>query len=292
MRAVLPMMIDCHASLGKVGRRVTDASACQSLSEGTRVIDCPYCAETIKAEALVCPHCRGDIAALRPWIERVQALEAKLARYEAPPPVAVPAATTRPRPRRGSPVATFLWLVVLPIVLLLVAHGVIILWLDLNNLVMRGLAILIPLPFGIRRPRSKGVDFAIAATVAVVSVALMSVATGLHDQVPVLPQNGQEWREVGEYALSILLSYATGMLLARWLFSPTKGREPKLDHHMRKLLAMLVHSTRGEDETDDALAARVHLAEDRVRTLIGLAQKVAPLVSAIGSYAFGINSPF
>ena len=50
--------------------------------------------------------------------------------------------------------------------------------------------------------------------VGVVAVAGMTAIIGYIDEIPVMPQNAQEWRETIEYATSITLATLTGYLLA------------------------------------------------------------------------------
>ena len=40
---------------------------------------CPYCAEEVKDEAVVCKHCHSELFVVRPLLEKVNALSARLA---------------------------------------------------------------------------------------------------------------------------------------------------------------------------------------------------------------------
>lgn len=197
---------------------------------------CPYCTSDISREALVCPVCRRDLYLFKPLLARIADLEAQLqeSRAAAPelsdlqerirlleagaidgaPPAAASAA---PGGGRGN------WLLHwgLPLLLLLLAHGLIVLVFDLDTLYLRTVSLLIPLPFGFlllqRGPRSLWHAGAAAFAMAALAVLGMSGLVAYVDGVPWLPQGRVEWREFAEYAASIGFSYLTGMLLGSGL---------------------------------------------------------------------------
>jgi hypothetical protein len=186
---------------------------------------CPYCVSVIDDEALACPHCARDLYLFKPLLARIQALEAALGEagsrigaleqgQVAPAPAAVPDAA--PEELASWPA----WALLLPaLLLLLAAHGLIVVALDLPTLWLRLASLLIPLPFGYLLVRGSGrglvVSLLLAAAVAVLAVTGMSALVALIDGTPVLPANAREWREFLYYAISILLSFSTGMIISR-----------------------------------------------------------------------------
>lgn len=187
---------------------------------------CPCCISEINDEALVCPVCRRDLYLFKPLMARIDFLEKQVsARDEVL--AQLREATVKP----GGGVAVLQeeeqvvlpgikewlrnWLV--PLVLLLLAHGLIVVVYDLNVLYLRLVSLLVPLPFGLllasRARRPSWLLAALAVALAGLAVIGMSALTALIDGTPVLPVGMREWREFLEYAASIGLSYLSGIII-------------------------------------------------------------------------------
>ena len=187
-------------------------------------MDCPFCAEEIKDDAIVCKHCRRDISIPKPILEQNRALSsmvaaleeevAQLRRLVAERPSAPPTPASPP----GFPEYAVGYLLT-PIVLLVAAHYLLIMRFDINPIYLRVASMLIPLPFGyiaMRRAKPAWPVLAvIAAATGFASVMAMSAVVGAIDGVPILPSSPFEWRETIEYMLSITLAYVLGGLIAQ-----------------------------------------------------------------------------
>ena len=208
---------------------------------------CPYCTSEISDAALVCPVCTRDLYLFKPLLQKIDALEKQLqdvatagsktfeeriARLEAElealrkAPAVAPAHTAytaaadsaqpaAPRSYVGSALMTL----GVTLLLLLAAHGLIVMVYDLKPVYLRIASLLIPLPFGVAlyvwHPRRFGVSVLLALITACAAVLGMSAVTGFVDKVPALPQDLRDWREFIEYAASIGLSFVTGLLLGK-----------------------------------------------------------------------------
>ncbi len=179
-------------------------------------MECPFCLEQIKDDALLCKHCGSDLKIPKPLIEENQELIRRIDKLQ----LEVGALRAQ-LARRSSP--TQYWTthfgvyVVPPILLLLLAHFALVEQFDKPPLYIRIASMLIPLPFGfaLRWFAHQGVAITttIGALIGVVSVAGMLMLVGYTDQVPIAPGNVREWREAIEYAASIALALVTANII-------------------------------------------------------------------------------
>lgn len=186
-------------------------------------MNCPFCLEEVKPDALVCRTCTRDIAVPKPLMEanalltaRVAELEAELAEAKAAVPSVVMVTEALPaNPRKL--VQALLFYVILPIVLLVAIHYLLVIRLDAKLIWLRIASIALPALFGFRvelawRPRWF-VLLPLAASVGCAAVLGMSWIVHLVDGDAILPVGAVVWRETMEYVASITLAYVLGSLL-------------------------------------------------------------------------------
>jgi len=282
-------------------------------------MQCPFCAEDILDQALVCRHCHRDLTVLRPVIdrfaaltrrideleaklgERLDAAETALADLKTAPPEIVadsPRAEVAPADAPGDPspsptptrppgpawVGLLAGGLLAPVLALVAAHWLVVMELDLKVWVIRVASLVLPLPFGILAFARSGHRLGLAALpaplVAVAAVLGMSAVTGWMDSQPILPQDGRDWREFIEYALSIGLSFATGALLAHH-FRPARD-DPATAGAARRIAVQLAGLTAPENETRAQM-------EKRIGSLAGFVGAMVPAVTAVISVITGVR---
>ena len=178
--------------------------------------------------------------------------------------------------------------IVLPSSLLLTAHLIVVILLDVSATYLRVASVIIPIPFGMTLYAINKIRFWGAAgfgcAVAFLSVTAMLVVVGYVDRVPILPETSREWREVLEYSLSILLAHVTGNLLAMLILRSlpnamaASGRPSAAAVRMARMW--------GQHVGPEAMRQRARRIQDLLKTLGPLAGLLA---SGIGSIYAGLK---
>jgi hypothetical protein len=106
---------------------------------------------------------------------------------------------------------------IIPILILVVAHYVIAYALDVSSAYLQVVAVAVPFCFGFLLSwlagRGAATAVAIAVTLGVVAVSGMTLSDGLNSGQPILPETRVEWRDNIVFAVSIALSFVAGHAL-------------------------------------------------------------------------------
>lgn len=242
-------------------------------------MECPFCAETIKDEAVVCKHCNRDLRVVLPVINEIQDIVLELDRLQRHLDRVNTSLAMYDRPLR------FLFLnggiyVLLPTLLLLAAHYLITVTLNVSPLYLRIASVIIPIPFGMAAFAKSNIGwrgaFGLGVLTAIFSVTGMLAVVAYIDGASMVPESLREWRETIEYGLSIALSFLTGNILVM-------------------LVLIVLPSTIAAGGKPNAAAYRIarmlgqHVGQEtmrrRARRIQDLMQTVGPLAGVIATAA-------
>jgi hypothetical protein len=253
-------------------------------------MECPFCAETIKDEATVCKHCSRDLRIVLPIVGEIQEAVAELDRLQRRLDQVNTSLALYDRPAR------FLFrnggiYVLLPALMLLVAHYLVIMKFDAPQLYLRIASFIIPLPFGMAAYAFNRIGFrgafGLGVLIAALSVFGMLAVVSYVDGTPIVPASFREWRETVEYGLSIALSFLTGnilVILVLWLLPTTIASGGKPNAAAYRIARML-----GQHVGQETMRRRARRIQDLMQTVGPLAGVVA---TAAGSIYTGLKGVF
>jgi len=269
---------------------------------------CPYCISEIEDLALACPHCARDLYLFKPLLEKINQLEkvvaeqaktvaagaeTRIAALEAEV-AALKQATADAAPVQpvveggavkgsGSDYALALFKTLLPVFALLVAaHGVLLFVFDVKPISLRITTLLIPMPFGFllasHFPRQFWKSVGAGFVVALGAVWAMLAITAAVDQVPVLPQDGRDLREIAEYVFGIGLAFAAGVMVGEFLPAfKQKGSPPN------RVMLLIARAVSPNEEGELGI-------EKVAQKITKLIKVLAPAATAAASLYAGIKS--
>jgi hypothetical protein len=250
-------------------------------------MECPFCVETIKDEAIACKHCARDLRVVRPVLLEVERLAAELDDLRQQLDRAGLKLERIAHPLRYFGIRFVLY-VAIPSVLLVIAHVLVTIVFDVPPVWLRIASVVIPLLFGLATYPVHRAGFGDAAilgfSTASLSVLSMLTVTGLHDHVPILPTVWIEWREVIEYGASIFLAFVSGNILGIMAFRvlPKTLTQSGKPNAAAFKIALLLGPHVGEDQ----LRRRARLIQDLIQTAGPLAGVAA---TGLGSLYTGLK---
>ncbi len=270
---------------------------------------CPFCAEEVKDDAVVCKHCRHDLTVVRALLDRIRDLTAQVAAGTAAPvmttrdvPLQQPSPHHTAHERVGmvagaierrvpliSPLATLL----LALGALLTAHFLIVVHYDLSLFWLHVASLIIPFLFGFlyRQNTTEYLSYDLIAglLLAALAVLAMSAVVAEIDKVPILPTDKQGWVEYLEYGASIALAFFAGAVSRQTAITmgTPAAKTSRLVYFAAKYATAKVSGVAPHDPHDphmDRYLKRVGFAERVITAGVAATSALVSIWSGLGQF--------
>jgi hypothetical protein len=188
---------------------------------------CPYCAEEVKDDAVVCKHCHRELFVIKPLLDKISVMNTRLAALDQTLAHAEADELTHARrapTRHHQPALTPLEAFAFTYIALVIAHFLIVVVHPDSKLVyLRVLSIAIPFFFGILCRESEHTNMITellwGMVVAAAANLTMLAVVAYVDKVSFLPEDAYQWREVGYYSASVAFGFLTGVIMRHILIA-------------------------------------------------------------------------
>jgi hypothetical protein len=272
---------------------------------------CPFCAEEVKDDAIVCKHCRHDLTVVRALMQRIDGLTKQLQNTGDTPAPTREQSIRQPTPtfvqdthtervaaitgaiERHVPLLSPLATVLLALGSLLLAHFIIVIRYDLSLFWLHLASLILPFVFGfIYRQRTTEYlfsDLVAGVLLAVPAILAMSAVVAEVDKVPVLPTDREGWVEYIEYGTSIALAFFAGAVCRQTAIamSTPAAKTSRFVYFAAKYATAKVSGVSPHDRHDprmDKYLKRVGLAEKIITASIAGASAIGSIWSGLGQF--------